>query len=110
MTVSEVAYSPDNDKVQLLILPAEKFIWPQEQETFVPLDGEHSSLLAPRLEIKGSGNLWHVYGWPIITAAAGRGLVREDPMSLTRWYKFTYTEVDSNSTVLLHGFLVTYSR
>ena len=110
MTLSEVAYLPDNDEVQLLILLAEKLIWPQEDKTFVPLDGEHSSLLAPRLEIKGSGNLWHVYGWPIITAAAGRGLVREDPMSLTRWYKFAYTEVDSNSTVLLHGFLVTYSR
>ena len=76
MTLSEVAYLPDNDEVQLLILLAEKFIWPQEDKTFVPLDGEHSSLLAPRLEIKGSGNLWHVYGWPIITAATGRGLVK----------------------------------
>ena len=83
MTLSEVAYLPDNDEVQLLILLAEKFIWPQEDKTFVLLDGEHSSLLAPRLEIKGSGNLWHVYGWPIITAATGRGLVKEDPLSLT---------------------------
>ena len=85
MTLSEVAYLPDNDEVQLLILLAEEFIWPrpQEDKTFVPLDGEHSSLLAPRLEIKGSGNLWHVYGWPIITAATGRGLVKERPLSLT---------------------------
>ena len=64
----------DHDEVQLLTLLAEKIIRPQEHETFVPLDGEHSSGLAPRLEIKGCGNLWHVYGWPIITAATGRGL------------------------------------